>query len=197
MKRFLVGDDLFERILDAMPSPVFIMDGDARIFGYNLAGAHLCGIASKGLIRMAWGEALHCINASKGPEGSGGAEACRRCVIRNAVNSTLKGGTVVRKRSEMQRIKGSEVEQIQMLVTAVPFPYGDETFALVILEDVTELMQLRALLPICSSCKKIRNDRKYWQELEAFLSEHLDMQFTHGLCPECARRLYPDLAERG
>lgn len=52
---------------------------------------------------------------------------------------------------------------------------------------------LSGLLPICASCKKIRNDKGYWQQVEGYLQEHADVEFSHGICPECARKLYPDL----
>src|SRR5207244_4322635 len=51
---------------------------------------------------------------------------------------------------------------------------------------------LRGLLPICSSCKKIRDDHGYWNQLETYIGAHSGAEFTHGLCPECAQKLYPD-----
>lgn len=51
---------------------------------------------------------------------------------------------------------------------------------------------LRGMLPICSSCKKIRNDDGYWSQIEVYLREHSDAEFSHGICPECAIKLYPD-----
>lgn len=52
---------------------------------------------------------------------------------------------------------------------------------------------LSGLLPICSSCKKIRDDRGYWMMLENYLGQHSNVEFTHSLCPDCAQKLYPDL----
>lgn len=52
---------------------------------------------------------------------------------------------------------------------------------------------LRGLLPICASCKKIRDDDGYWHQIESYLRTHADLDFTHGICNDCARRLYPDL----
>ncbi len=52
--------------------------------------------------------------------------------------------------------------------------------------------QLSGLLPICASCKKIRDDKGYWNQIESYIGEHSDAQFSHGICPECARRLYPN-----
>ncbi|MDA8084691.1 MAG: response regulator [Nitrospiraceae bacterium] len=52
---------------------------------------------------------------------------------------------------------------------------------------------LSGLLPICSSCKKIRDDRGYWNQIESFVREHSEAEFSHGICPDCARKLYPEL----
>jgi hypothetical protein len=51
---------------------------------------------------------------------------------------------------------------------------------------------LKGLLPICSSCKKIRDDKGYWQKVESYISEHTEAEFTHGICPDCVRRVYPE-----
>jgi PAS domain S-box-containing protein len=62
------------------------------------------------------------------------------------------------------------------------------------LQDALEhIKTLRGILPICASCKRIRNDRGYWEQVEAYLSAHTDARFTHGLCPECVARHFPDL----
>jgi len=52
---------------------------------------------------------------------------------------------------------------------------------------------LRGLLPICSSCKKVRDDDGYWHQVEAYITKHSEAQFSHGICPDCARELYPEL----
>ena len=52
---------------------------------------------------------------------------------------------------------------------------------------------LSGYLPICASCKKIRDDKGYWNQVEAYISEHAEVEFSHGLCPDCARKLYPGL----
>jgi len=52
-------------------------------------------------------------------------------------------------------------------------------------EALTRVKQLQGLLPICSYCKKIRNDRNYWEQVEAYITEHSEAQFSHGICPDC------------
>ena len=56
---------------------------------------------------------------------------------------------------------------------------------------LAEVKTLGGLLPICSHCKKIRDDGGYWNQLEAYLSEHTEAEFTHGICPDCAREYFP------
>ena len=51
---------------------------------------------------------------------------------------------------------------------------------------------LSGMLPICASCKKIRDDRGYWNRIEAYIEKHSEAEFSHGICPECARKLYPE-----
>jgi len=58
---------------------------------------------------------------------------------------------------------------------------------------LAQVRSLSGLLPICSCCKKIRDDRGYWNKIEAYIEEHSDAGFTHGICPECARNLYPEM----
>ena len=56
---------------------------------------------------------------------------------------------------------------------------------------LVKVKKLSGLLPICSGCKKIRDDKGYWSQVESFIQEHSDAQFTHSLCPECKKKLYP------
>jgi PAS domain S-box-containing protein len=58
-----------------------------------------------------------------------------------------------------------------------------------------EFARLRRLLPICAACKRIRDDKGYWQEVDQYMHDHSGTAFTHGICPECMWRLYPEYAE--
>ncbi len=66
-----------------------------------------------------------------------------------------------------------------------------ERLALELREALSQGRALRGLLPICTSCKKIRNDKGYWEQMEMYISERSEADFTHGICPECAQRIYP------
>ncbi len=56
---------------------------------------------------------------------------------------------------------------------------------------LAEVKTLGGMLPICSHCKKIRDDKGYWSQIEAYLNEHTDAEFTHGICPDCAKEVFP------
>lgn len=60
-------------------------------------------------------------------------------------------------------------------------------------EALAKVKQLSGMLPICSSCKKVRDDQGYWTQIEAFIRDHSDAEFSHGLCPGCAQELYPGI----
>jgi PAS domain S-box-containing protein len=55
---------------------------------------------------------------------------------------------------------------------------------------------LQGLIPICASCKKIRDDKGFWNQVEGYISEHTDAKFTHGICPDCAKELYGDVYDK-
>jgi PAS domain S-box-containing protein len=64
-------------------------------------------------------------------------------------------------------------------------------------DALASVKSLSGLLPICASCKKIRDDKGYWSQVEHYISQHSQATFTHGICPDCIKKLYPNLAEGG
>lgn len=57
---------------------------------------------------------------------------------------------------------------------------------------LSEIKTLRGIIPICASCKKIRDNKENWKQIELYIKEHSDAVFSHGICPECAEKLYPE-----
>ena len=60
-------------------------------------------------------------------------------------------------------------------------------------DTIEKVNTLSGLLPICASCKKIRDDNGYWQQVEMYIREHSEAEFTHSLCPDCVKKLFPEL----
>lgn len=63
-------------------------------------------------------------------------------------------------------------------------------------EALSKVKTLSGLLPICSSCKKVRDDKGYWSQIETYISKHSEAGFTHGICPGCQQKLYPQLFDK-
>lgn len=87
-------------------------------------------------------------------------------------------------------------------VHARMFSYRGQKVRVSAIRDLTdqkkaeeEIKTLRGILPICSSCKKIRDDKGYWNQIEAYIRDRSEAEFSHGICPECAKKLYPDLVD--
>jgi PAS domain S-box-containing protein len=69
-----------------------------------------------------------------------------------------------------------------------------EKFVRELQDALASVRQLSGLLPICASCKQIRNDKGYWTQIEVYVQDHSDAQFSHGICPECMEKLYPEFS---
>ena len=188
-----MNPDYSRAILDAVPLPIFVVDKDVRIVDCNVTAAKMLGPDPELIIRRQGGEVLHCVHSKGVGESCGCGPECNDCVVRNAVQAAYLGQSITREKTRMEFVTGSEVKAADLLVTCHPFTYAGRRLALLILEDVSELMALRSLLPICAKCKKIRDDRAYWHSLERYFSIHMNVDFSHGLCPDCAAELYPEI----
>jgi len=60
-------------------------------------------------------------------------------------------------------------------------------------DALAQIKKLSGLLPICASCKKIRDDKGYWNQIESYIRDHSEAEFSHGICPDCMKKLYPDV----
>jgi PAS domain-containing protein len=178
-------NNLLASAFDAMPSPVFIVDQDVRILEYNTAASALLAADKSETLRMRGGEALHCIHHHEEEEVCGRAAACADCVVRNSVIKAFQGGKVVRSRQKMELLQEGKVIEVYVLVTSSPFVFEDRNYAILVLEDISELVTLRNIIPICAVCKQVRTDENYWVQVETYLKDQLDVDFTHGLCPPC------------
>ncbi|RMH11733.1 MAG: PAS domain S-box protein [Gammaproteobacteria bacterium] len=192
--------DLFERqLLDSIPAPVFYKDADYIYTGCNRAFEEFLGMGREEIIGKSVYDiapkALADVYHEKDAElmnnpgvqvyefevKSRNSEDHRQVVFHKATFHDSDGKVagligVILDITERKRAEKRNEKLIRELRQA--------------LEEVREL---RGLIPICASCKSIRDDQGYWQRLEAYFQEHSDVQFSHSICPECAQKLYPDL----
>jgi PAS domain-containing protein len=196
VESLLANAAFLREIFDAIPAMLLIVDDDVRILHVNAMASNGLGLDIRDVHRKRGGEALHCVHSTDVPEGCGRAPACSDCVIRNSVGMALRGGKTYRKSAMMELGTGDMKKELHLLVTAALFLHDEKTYVLLTIENVSELIQLKSLLPICMHCKKIRNDEGYWKDVAEYFKVRLDVDFTHGLCNECFEKHYPDMAKK-
>lgn len=190
----IVGSESFYRqLIDSLPIPVFVVNDSFQIITSNPAAAGMIGVARSEILKKRSGQVLNCIHHSEVPEGCGHAPECSTCVIRTSLTAASEGRQISRNRTRVIRIADGQETEIDLLVTTAPFP-ALEGHMLMVLEDISEITQLRKLIPMCAGCRRIRNDQQYWQSVETYLRDHHSMDVSHGLCMECVERLYPEFA---
>lgn len=188
-----------ERMMDTIPLPVFYKDTTGIYLGCNQAYADFLGKAK-----------LEIIGNTMDVAGTG--EVARLCQLKDEALLASPGFQVY----EHYMYNGSG-EKRNVLFYKASFNNVEGTLGGIIgaMVDVTDEVEartereglidkltraledvktLRGFLPICSSCKKIRDDSGYWQQIEAYISTHSNAEFSHSICPECYKDLYPDLA---
>jgi len=180
--------DMFRAIFDAIPSFAFVVDDDLRIQEYNVAAAELLSGERATILKRRGGEVLYCLHSIEVSKGCGRGPFCKECVVRNSVSEAFQGSRVVRRRTKLEILRDEEKIEIYALVTATPFYYMRRPFALLIVEDISEITELKRMIPICSICKKVRDDKESWLRIEAYFKNNLDLDFSHGYCPECFKK---------
>ena len=98
-----------------------------------------------------------------------------------------------RLRSQKEEIKKAN-EEIKIEIEERKLAQIEKEKMIVELKDaLLKVKTLSGLLPICASCKKIRDDNGYWNQIESYIKAHSEAEFSHSICPNCAKKLYPDL----
>jgi PAS domain-containing protein len=180
-------------VLEALPFAALIVDRDMRILATNRAAESLLDPARGSALGHRGGEAMSCVNAGLDPAGCGSSAHCTDCVLRRTVAQAADGQRSIRARARLVHVRDGVASPIHLLVTASPLELSSLHGYLLMLEDIAQLLEVGRLLPICAHCKKVRDRRQQWKSVESYFSDHLDVDFSHGLCPACAQELYPDL----
>lgn len=177
--------DMLRAVFDALPSLVFVVDQDVRIQECNAAAAELLKAERNTVLKQRAGEVIHCIHSFESPEGCGRAEFCHDCIIRDSVGEAFKGNRIVRKRTRIELIHDGNKVEIYALITASPFSFQNKSLVLLVIEDISEVAELYRIIPVCSICKKMRDDTESWIRIEEYFKNNWDVDFSHGYCPDC------------
>jgi hypothetical protein len=130
-------DQGLHRVLfDAMPLPVFVVDGDVNILEYNAAAARLLEKKLPPGTNRRGGDVLQCLHATETPQGCGGTPACDDCALRAAVRAAYQGKAVKRQWAEMELLQRGTPTLVSLRVSCQPFIYEKKSFVLLVLEGI-------------------------------------------------------------
>ena len=164
--------------------------GAERLYGY--ANAEMIGKSASVLVPSFrprdWEETLHLIKSGERvdcletvqlrKDGQQTDVSLTISPIKDSAGAVIGASTVARDITQRKREEAERLKLIQELTDAL-----------------AQVKTLTGLLPICASCKKIRDDNGYWQQVETYIQKHANVDFTHGICPECVHKLYPEYSE--
>lgn len=185
----------YRLLLKAIPDPVIVYDPQQKITYINEAFEEAYGWTKEDLI----GGTIDFVpNAEKEK-------------TKNAWQKTFDGKKIFFETK--RKTKQGNLLDVQLRTAVLKDPKGDFSASIVIHRDLTKIKQaekereslieelqkalaevksLSGLIPICASCKKIRDDNGYWNQLELYLEKHSDASLSHGICPDCSDELYGD-----
>ncbi len=192
---FLFNEGYLRSLFDAFPSPVLVCDRTLLIHDANQAARGLMGSGSEISLKRLCGNLLHCIHALQSAEGCGTTEFCEDCALRETVAAVGSENKPFRRMAQMRLERAEKTSEAWFLISGHPLVYAGKDFVVVTLEDVTELAELRRIVPICSHCRKVRDDADFWHQVEDYFRKHTNLKFSHGICPECMRKHYPEVED--
>lgn len=189
--------DFLEKLLETLPSPVFFKDTRGRYLGCNKAFESFIRQSRSDII----GRTVHDMN----PGETADIYHKKDTALFNSPGRQVYEGEVVLPGDERRQVIFSkstfadESGRVQGLIgaitdiTALKLAEGEKENLIRELESALgEIKTLSGMLPICSSCKKIRDDKGYWNRIETYIERHSQALFSHSLCPECTRDIYGD-----
>lgn len=100
----------------------------------------------------------------------------------------------VRKGAQDYLVKGTV--DSGLLVKTIRYSIERQKLITILEKNLKEIRTLRGLLPMCAWCKNVRDDKGYWKRVETYIEEHTDASFTHGICPQCLKRIDPETFEK-
>jgi len=187
----------FRAIFEHSPLAIMYTDADGTITTCNENASKLFGAPAEKLIGFSY-------------------LSIRDKIMRNAIAEALSGKRS-RFEGEYLTVTGNVLTQMRANFSPTIDSDGSVSGVIGIFEDITErkliekdrerlirelkdalskIKTLSGLIPICASCRRVRDDKGYWSQIEAYISDHSEADFSHGLCPDCAKDFYADLEKQ-
>jgi PAS domain S-box-containing protein len=187
-------EDKFRIIADSTPIAVMLYQDDRWIYA-NRAAETITGCATKELLSMNFWDIVHpdhkALVQERGRKLQRGEETTNRYEFKIITKNGTEKWVDMTGASMLIGIQPAGVISVADITGQKRAEEERERLILELKEAFSKVKALNGLLPICASCKKIRNDKGYWEQVEVYIRDRSEAEFTHGFCPECAERLYP------
>ncbi len=214
---------LLHTVFDTVPSALVILDEDMRVLFANEIFLSLLALSHDSVAGEAFGDVVGCLCSECNKDGKRSCpnNECAYCGIRLSLRKIFTGKEESFEKDVL--LECGDGKSLDLRLSAGKLHLEGSQFALISLLDLTdvralerslaqknlelektvvnlekalqEVKTLQKLLPMCASCKKVRDDRNYWQDLEEYLAEQSGTIVSHSLCPTCMQKLYPDVVE--
>jgi len=182
-------------VIDQMNIGILVADARGRLVDVNPAAVSLLGLGGVPAAGRPLEETLYAGAASAVPRAAEEAD-CEQLVVPGARGMVYLEVRRAPLRQGSGRL-GGEVVTVVDITERHRTREEREALIASLQRALAEVRTLGGLLPICSQCKRIHDDEGYWTRLEEYITHHSGAEFTHGICPDCLRQMYPDLAEEG
>jgi PAS domain S-box-containing protein len=212
-KALLKKERLLSDIIEFLPDPTWVIDIEGRVIAWNRAMEQITNIDKKGIIGKGDYEYAVPFYGKPRPMLIDLVLKRNEAIEKEYLDLVTKDGLLFvgesfhpsmgdgglylfGTASELNDSQGRAVgaiETIRDITDAKRTEKVRESIIAELQDALNKVRTLSGLLPICASCKKIRDDKGYWNQIESYIHKHSDAQFSHGICPDCAKRLYPDL----
>jgi PAS domain S-box-containing protein len=199
------GEKKLRDVTSNLAEGIYVLDLQGKVTFMNPEAEHLLGWTREELNEKGAHDLIHFRKADGTPQPLESCEMHR--VIRSGENYTSADEVFVRKDGTVFPIAvvTSPIWEAGTVVSAVT-AFRDISMQKELEQERSQLIlayedalnnikTLKGLVPICASCKKIRDDKGYWNHLEVFIQQRTNAEFSHGICPDCAKKLYPDFAK--
>lgn len=199
---FSIGYSLASReVMKIVNDAVFITASDYSIVDMNPAARVMLGFSREELISTRITRYMHDKLTRMSPASFLDEHGHVKIVLDMPVTMMTKNDTLIPVSLSVSTIKNrkGDIRGIIMIARDLTIRTELEKSRDKLINELQAAMgtikQLTGLLPICSQCKRIRNEDGSWQEIEEYVHDHSEADFTHGICPECVRKMYPDIAD--
>jgi hypothetical protein len=175
-------------LLDAFPSLAFIADARLTVLEANRSARQWLGDGVGTQLGQPLGDTFQCIFPRDSRGDCGTTEFCPSCVLRRSIKAVSSGKPAPRRLAHMIIGAAGQPEDRWFQVSASPLTLGDRKLVLVVLEDATQLVELRELLPLCPGCGTSRESSNLLAQARVFVNKHPDFLRADELCTECRQR---------